>query len=403
MFSSMRWSLYRIVGPAALACLLLLVTSVYTFHRLDLQASHAMDAKDVVADILPPPMYLIELRLVLSQGVEGSLTPAQTSARFEELVRDYDQRARHWQSHPPHGLERWLLGTQHEQARRFIEASHERVLRPLLNGDADAAARGLREVEPIYRAHREGVDQTVVEASRFADTTMERFSAQYHSGTWLLVGSTVAFLLASILLAEWYIRGLLAGVRRCVSLAQEVAAGNFTARATVTRRDEIGRLKHTLNEMCERLSHLVGTVNDAVHSTAEASVQLEQGNRDLAVRTEDQVGQLKRMSVDVRQLSQELSHHADQTGHTDKTVQAAADRAGEGSSSMARLATALDQIQEASHRIGEMVTVIDGIAFQTNILALNAAVEASRAGDAGRGFAVVGRRAGCQTPRCARL
>ena len=110
MQRSLRWTLLGLALPSALAALVILALSFSSFGSLDNSARKALVAKDVVADILPPPMYLIEMRLVLSQAVERSLPAHEARQRFEKLRSDYTERAQYWRSHPPYGLEQQLLG-----------------------------------------------------------------------------------------------------------------------------------------------------------------------------------------------------------------------------------------------------------------------------------------------------
>jgi methyl-accepting chemotaxis protein I, serine sensor receptor len=389
MFRSLRWTLLGLALPSALAALLVLGLSLHSFASLSRDASQAMVAKDVVADILPPPMYLIEMRLVLSQAVEQSMPPAQARERFDALARDYEQRVNHWRSNPPDGLERLLLGAQHDRALRFIAQARTAVLAPLAAGDLPAASSGLKQVEPLYRAHRAAVDDTVVVSSRQAGQANSRFEATTARGYWLMPMMAVLMLGAAGALGVFIYRGLIQAVQGCGALARRVAAGDLSQQAVTHRRDELGRLILDMNEMSAQLARIVGSVRDGSHAIAQATAQIAQGNLDLSARTETQASHLQETAASVEQMCGTLAQHADTTRQADALASDASRIARDGDVAVGTLVSTMGDIQVSSHRIADIIGVIDGIAFQTNILALNAAVEAARAGEQGRGFAVV--------------
>lgn len=119
-----------LIAANLLATGLLLSQALHGFETLHQDAQQSFVAKDVVADILPPPMYLIELRLVLSQALEQSITPPQAQAELQRLQTEYEARVQHWSAHPPHGLERQLLGEQHRQALQLLTVAREQVIAP---------------------------------------------------------------------------------------------------------------------------------------------------------------------------------------------------------------------------------------------------------------------------------
>jgi methyl-accepting chemotaxis protein I, serine sensor receptor len=139
---------------ALLSALVLATTAVVSQQRLGETAGRALVAKDVTADVLPPPMYLIELRLVLAQGLDGTLPATSVRDEVVRLVREYQDRVAYWGSNPPFGLERELLGAQHAAAEEFIAAAQSQVVAPLLANNRAAAATALPDVHRLYLAHR---------------------------------------------------------------------------------------------------------------------------------------------------------------------------------------------------------------------------------------------------------
>lgn len=137
MFQSLRLSLLAIGLAGLVAAIVVLTQSLWSFSSLDRSAREAMIAKDVVADILPPPMYLIELRLALSRAVEQTLTLEEARKEVDRLDAEYQRRVEYWTANPPLGLERHLLGSQHEAAQKFIAAARPEVLQKLQAGDIE--------------------------------------------------------------------------------------------------------------------------------------------------------------------------------------------------------------------------------------------------------------------------
>ena len=138
-------------------------------------AAQTFVAKDVTADILPPPMYLIEMRLVLSQGVEGTLEAAKVKAEVARLKREYEARVKFWQAQPPYGLEAQLLGAQHAAAVAFIGAAQDVVAALEARAEPAVLQAALKTADGHYLAHRAGVDATVEESAAFSGAVIAAF------------------------------------------------------------------------------------------------------------------------------------------------------------------------------------------------------------------------------------
>ncbi|WP_137176067.1 methyl-accepting chemotaxis protein [Massilia sp. HP4] len=173
------------------------------------------------------------------------------------------------------------------------------------------------------------------------------------------------------------------------AVATRIADGDLTAQVVPRRDDEIGRLTVAINGIGARLSTVVGQVRDGAEHIATASQEISTGNLDLCSRTEEQAASLATTASSMDQLTTTVRQNADNARQADQLARSASDIAQKGGSTVSQVVARMDSISQASRKISDIIGVIDGIAFQTNILALNAAVEAARAGEQGRGFAVV--------------
>jgi methyl-accepting chemotaxis protein len=176
---------------------------------------------------------------------------------------------------------------------------------------------------------------------------------------------------------------------RAQNAAAQIADGDLTATIDSSQRDEIGQLAAAMNGISHSLSSVVGKVRDGAEQIATASREISTGNLDLCVRTEQQAANLAATATSMEQLTVTVKQNADNARQANQMALNASTVAEKGGAMVAKVIDTMDAINHSSRKISDIISVIDGIAFQTNILALNAAVEAARAGDQGRGFAVV--------------
>ena len=208
-------------------------------------------------------------------------------------------------------------------------------------------------------------------------------------------GSNVLAMIATLaalaaLYQGWTLHGAIAApLRMATGLARQMAGGDLTATFGAAREDETGELLAALRQMSINLRSIIGDVRSNFELIERATDEIASGNMDLSGRTESQASSLQQTAASMEQLNSTVRQSATNVEDADRLAGRASDIASQGGNVVSQVVATMDGISTSAHRILDIISIIDGIAFQTNILALNAAVEAARAGERGRGFAVV--------------
>jgi methyl-accepting chemotaxis protein len=207
--------------------------------------------------------------------------------------------------------------------------------------------------------------------------------------TTLMSGGVLTLVVLGLWTAYSVIRALVGPMEHALDIASKISEGDLTQRVDIQRQDEVGKVLSAMARMQDSLIRVVGKVRSGSESVSSASAEIASGNQDLSSRTESQASSLEQTAASMEELGSTVRQNADSCAQANQLAQNASGVAIQGGEMVGKVVETMKDIHHSSQRIADIIGVIDGIAFQTNILALNAAVEAARAGEQGRGFAVV--------------
>ncbi len=370
----------------------------HTVSVLEDSTLHDKDAELAVDDLRLSVKTLSAQMMAALQSVPADASAQSVPEHAEPVVRldkisqkadDIDRRYREYAivvTDPveKHLLDMWVADTGNlkiDQARAVVAA--------MQNAQWDDARRLARELKSSYGKGTDDVRQLRAYLAKREIASADRVRSDLTRTTLFMV----AIIAAGAIVALWtgwrLMAAILLPLEQAVQVARKVASGDLSARIDVARQDEFAELQHALRDMNEALLRIVSEVRDGTEHIASASGQIAAGNLDLSNRTEQQAGSLEETAAAMEELTTTVRQNADNARQANEQAENASEVAVRGGRVVADVVTTMGAISESARKIADIIGVIDGIAFQTNILALNAAVEAARAGEQGRGFAVV--------------
>jgi methyl-accepting chemotaxis protein len=333
------------------------------------------------------------LNLMRTMAIGKSGNQAELTAYLQPQMKDTSAQITELQkkleSMVTSESEKKLMETIAERRKAYIGIRNG-IFDAFKAGDsAGALARLDSELAPASDAYLAAITALVDYLGNELSVDSPLLEATASHGRFLLLGLAMAALLVGGMLAWLITRSVTQPLARAIEATRSVAQGDLSQPITNDRRDEVGQLLQTLADMQNSLRQMVSGIRQTTESITTASTEIAAGNQDLSGRTEQTASSLQQTASSMEQLTGTVKQTADSARTANQLVSSASASAAKGGEVVSEVVATMDEITASSRKIADIIGVIDGIAFQTNILALNAAVEAARAGEQGRGFAVV--------------
>jgi methyl-accepting chemotaxis protein len=393
MFKNMKIG-FRLTLAFALVVLIALAISVLSDMRMRLMNQNTTR---IVVELYPNTEIardMIKNVNQISLSIRNALLfvdNAMIKSQIEQIrqsQKDTGQLIVQLESKTDSGNGKALLDRIKENRQKFA-VNLDKVIE-LSESDGAAASNYLiKELLPINTAYLLSIDDLIKYQAELMRQGGNASMESYASSRIILIVMAVFSALVSSALAFWIIRSITRPLHRAVEVASTVAQGDLTQRIEVTSSDETGQLLQALKDMNEKLAGIVGGVRSTTESITSAAQQVAAGNSDLSQRTEEQASSLQETASSMEELTSTVRQNAENARQANQLAANASDVAVKGGQVVGEVVQTMSSISTSSKKIVDIISVIEGIAFQTNILALNAAVEAARAGEQGRGFAVV--------------
>jgi methyl-accepting chemotaxis protein-1 (serine sensor receptor) len=330
-------------------------------------------------------------RMTIAESMNGD--PAIVTKKMDDVEKRIGEINKSWEHYAASSLtanEKQLAETTLENLKKFLAEGLKPAIAAQRNMNVQQAMEIMQgPMSTNYASLQQQIDALIKLQLDIAKTEFEHTQNVYSTVRIISVSAIVLGVLLASMIGFWLIRAISSPLEKAVRIAKSVAAGDLAQNIEVRSGDETGQLMQALKDMNESLVHTIGQVRMGTETIGVASREIASGNADLSARTESQASSLEETASSMEELTSTVKQNAENAKQANQLVVSASDVAMRGGQVVGQVVDTMGSIKDSSRKIVDIIGVIDGIAFQTNILALNAAVEAARAGEQGRGFAVV--------------
>ncbi|MFL9866100.1 methyl-accepting chemotaxis protein [Paraburkholderia fungorum] len=344
-----------------------------------------------ISDLSEVRQASADIRLQLRR-IQVYRDQGKTSAAIEKIRSDEASLNKAWNHYYPSGVssdKEREIADRIKNALQETLATVDQAVLAFGSGNYDAATPFIDKTnvvgDTLAAALNEDAALNLAQAQQFVVDS----DATFRTTLWISIAFLFAGIVVAVGMSAYLLRAISQPLNKAVDLANHIADGKLENRVVVDSRGEFGQLLEALGKMDGRLADTVRGIKTSTDSVTVASREIASGNLDLSARTEEQAASLEETAASMTQLTETVKQNADNARQANALATNATNMADSGNDSVQVMVGTIGQISSSSSKISEITSVIEGIAFQTNILALNAAVEAARAGEQGRGFAVV--------------
>ena len=330
-------------------------------------------------------------RMAVAESMNGD--PAVVTKTMDEVDKVIGEIGKQWSAYATGAQsaeEKALVARFEESHKKFLDEGLRPTIAALRAANVQQAMELMQgTMSQYYAPLKQNIDALIKLQLDGAEKEFERTQSFYVTIRNISIAAIVLGIALAASIGAWLIHAISKPLEKAVRVARSVAAGDLTQAIEIRSADETGQLLEALREMNHSLANTVGQVRQGTETISVASREIASGNADLSARTESQASSLEQTTSSMEELTSTVRQNAENARQANQLVVSASEVATRGGEVVGQVVDTMGSIKDSSRKIVDIIGVIDGIAFQTNILALNAAVEAARAGEQGRGFAVV--------------